>query len=481
MPRRRLSPAGRRRLFLAVALPITVAQAFITNPDVQTVLLLALLVTAAGLAYSAWRGHWSRRSPWTWMAIGLALWVLGTLVSSLEELVFHVPSDQYPTWSDIPWLMVYPFIFVGASKLVAARGTRMDFLGVLDFLLVFLAGVSFPGVLLIHHVLSTHRDSFTPLGTFTMLLYPVFDLGLVALLAWIVSARSVASPVMRWLGLAILLELIADTTYVWVGPLVDQPRWQATCYLGAVVAMTMGALHIPTRLPRQFSAERTHRRIDGRWAVIAAVAGMLPLIGLAVGLARREPVPTFLSAAGLLICACITAARLLDAVTQSELRASTLNRLAYTDELTRLPNRRGILEQLTEVMASSTRPVAVSIIDLDHFKIFNDTYGHHGGDELLSAGAAVWKTVLGESGTIGRLGGEEFLVILPGSTNDQAQLILSRMRRETPMGQTFSAGCTELAPGGVLEEQAEVLRRADAALYRAKDSGRARTAIAPAA
>jgi diguanylate cyclase (GGDEF)-like protein/PAS domain S-box-containing protein len=146
--------------------------------------------------------------------------------------------------------------------------------------------------------------------------------------------------------------------------------------------------------------------------------------------------------------------------------------MARHDSLTGLPNRRALEEQLPQEMARARRslsPLSVAILDIDHFKIYNDTHGHLAGDEVLRACAKAWDSALRGEDTIVRFGGEEFLVLLPDTEPEQAAEIVERLRARTPMGQTCSAG---LALWDCTESIDDLLRRADEALYLAKASGR---------
>ncbi len=154
--------------------------------------------------------------------------------------------------------------------------------------------------------------------------------------------------------------------------------------------------------------------------------------------------------------------------------------MARRDDLTGLPNRRALQEQMPREMARARRqrsPLCVAIVDIDHFKDFNDTHGHLAGDEVLQACAAAWDEVLRGEDTIVRFGGEEFLVLLPDTDPEQAAEIVERLRATTPMGQTCSAG---LACWDFVETIDELLGRADQALYLAKASGRDQIAESPA-
>lgn len=155
--------------------------------------------------------------------------------------------------------------------------------------------------------------------------------------------------------------------------------------------------------------------------------------------------------------------------------------MATHDSLTGLPNRRALEEQLPREMARARRagsPLCVAIIDIDHFKEYNDSHGHLAGDEVLRACARAWDESLRGEDTIVRFGGEEFLVLLPETPAEQAAEIVERLRMTTPMGQTCSAGLAVWDHGESIDD---LLGRADKALYLAKASGRNQLAEAPLA
>jgi len=164
-------------------------------------------------------------------------------------------------------------------------------------------------------------------------------------------------------------------------------------------------------------------------------------------------------------------------------RGRHLRRLAMTDELTGMPNRRSILEGLAREVAAlrDGRALAVVAFDVDHFKRINDVHGHHGGDRVLRAIAGIIGQALPPSARLGRMGGEEFLIVLPGCGADTAFALAERLRARVADARfdgfsadervTISLGVSEGAPGDDVEA---LLRRADAALYRAKSDGRDR-------
>lgn len=154
--------------------------------------------------------------------------------------------------------------------------------------------------------------------------------------------------------------------------------------------------------------------------------------------------------------------------------------LARTDELTGLPNRRAIGEDLAREMERAKRqrtPLCVGLVDLDLFKRFNDAHGHAAGDALLAEAATAWRESLrAGSDSLGRYGGEEFLVVLPAAPDD-AFATVERLRGLTPHDQTASAG---IASWDGTESALNLVARADVALYAAKARGRDRSVLAPA-
>ncbi|RVT98001.1 diguanylate cyclase [Rhodovarius crocodyli] len=155
-------------------------------------------------------------------------------------------------------------------------------------------------------------------------------------------------------------------------------------------------------------------------------------------------------------------------------------RASQTDELTGVANRRHIMS-LLEDMARERQEGCVAVMDIDHFKAINDTHGHPGGDTVLVDFASRVLGGVRRSDSFGRIGGEEFLLVMPGLCPDTAREILERVQRDIhaarPLPEVpgfrygFSCGVTAIGPG---ESAAEVFARADRACYLAKQQGRDR-------
>ena len=170
--------------------------------------------------------------------------------------------------------------------------------------------------------------------------------------------------------------------------------------------------------------------------------------------------------------------------------ASALERLeviASRDELTQLVNRRQMMQLLSaEEKCSANRLLmtAVALIDIDHFKLINDRYGHEAGDEALRCFSRRVSDTLRAKDTIARWGGEEFLLMMPSTGSTVAVSVLERVRESVcaspidvggvRVDVTFSAGIAMLRPEDVFED---AIRRADQAMFEAKNSGRNRIRI----
>jgi two-component system cell cycle response regulator len=175
--------------------------------------------------------------------------------------------------------------------------------------------------------------------------------------------------------------------------------------------------------------------------------------------------------------------KLLD--TQAELR-----RQALTDPLTHIMNRRAVFGRLTEEIARAPRqglPLSIGVMDIDHFKAINDRFGHAGGDAVLQAVVERGLNALRAYDAIGRIGGEEFLLVMPGVGPRDTEIVLERLRRavaEKPVSAQGQEVTVTVSIGGAVcqgESMDELLNLADDALYKAKNQGRNKVVLADSA
>ncbi len=157
-----------------------------------------------------------------------------------------------------------------------------------------------------------------------------------------------------------------------------------------------------------------------------------------------------------------------------------LEKMAITDDLTQIFNRRHIISRLNDEIKRSERHrgnLSVVMIDVDRFKLINDTYGHQTGDKVLKQIADTMKKSLRETDILGRYGGEEFLAVLPETDLNNAFHAAEKMRKkicdlqweEAGLHVTISCGIAEFK---IKEKDFELLKRADDLLYKAKAEGR---------
>lgn len=245
---------------------------------------------------------------------------------------------------------------------------------------------------------------------------------------------------------------------------------------------------------------------------LVAVAAIIYLQGPQMRMTTDTPVGQLLAVAvmvgGVFRCSLLVTYfrgmqyRLRRAHDQLSKALAQIETLARSDELTGVANRRGVMERLHQAQQAAQRQgtsLCVALLDIDHFKQINDRYGHDGGDRVLRTFGQLLAAQVRATDCAGRYGGEEFLLVLPDTTPEQALVLLERIRQHTvaqPWAQLVQAGlgvsCTVGLSAYRPGEPAEaVISRADAAMYAGKAAGRNRVvwegapaqapALAPAA
>jgi diguanylate cyclase (GGDEF)-like protein len=208
---------------------------------------------------------------------------------------------------------------------------------------------------------------------------------------------------------------------------------------------------------------------------IAALTG--PAV-LAVQALNGEVTDAFAIAGSSTVLFLLVVTRLAGLIRHIDAQSRQLRELARTDTLTGLSNRRDWTTHLPLAAEQARRrgePLSIAMIDLDHFKRFNDEFGHPAGDRLLKSAASAWLEQVRATDKLARYGGEEFILLFAGTGLADATVLVDRLRPVTPLGQTFSAGVAEWNGS---ETSDELIARADRALYAAKRTGRNRTEAA---
>lgn len=240
-------------------------------------------------------------------------------------------------------------------------------------------------------------------------------------------------------------------------------------YLGSVALLRDGAA--PTAgygplvlLPVVWASLRGGRREF--LASLAGVAGVYLVPALIVG-PPRYPLGSWRAGLLFVVISAVIGLAVRRLVKRVEQLLERLGDLARTDDLTGLPNRRAWQELLgreSTLARRSGNPLSVALLDLDHFKQYNDTHGHLAGDRLLVSATAAWRSALRETDVLARWGGDEFVLLLPNCNLQQTEALLARMRQTCSVA-PFSAGVAE-SNGDRLPET--LLAAADEELYRTK-------------
>jgi diguanylate cyclase (GGDEF)-like protein len=195
-----------------------------------------------------------------------------------------------------------------------------------------------------------------------------------------------------------------------------------------------------------------------------------------LSLAHRQTHAAWL-AAGSIVVVGLVVVRIWDLLQQVRSQAVQLAALARTDPLTGIANRRTWDHEISRACAQAREDgglLYVALLDMDHFKHYNDTHGHSAGDDLLRQASRAWAEAVPPPGFLARWGGEEFAVALPTTSPEAALAQLDGLRAIMPQGQTCSVG---VARWDRAETPAALLRRADQALYEAKAGGRNRMVL----
>jgi len=409
-------------------------------------------------------------------AVWWSLWVYVLLTASgdivYDVYLYHWDMEPFPSAADGLYFASYLALIAALVILVRRRQSGYNRETWIDTAVMTLAAACLVATVVVVPILN---DSATnDLSTIMAVAYPLLDVVALSVMIRLLIDVERMNLALTLVTAAIALTLTADLVFqslVAQGVVESAPSWVDVLYLAsnlliAAAATARGAGRI-TRRSR--STHRTKARLIGL-AVAALTAPTLLAYSVwsEVGSGAR-----LLAVASIAVILLILWGSLL-LISMVEQQSALLADLARRDGLTGLPNRRTwdfALDRAATRSAERGIPLSVAMLDLDHFKAFNDRLGHPEGDSLLIACARAWAACLAPPALLARYGGEEFAVLLPGCRLDDARPALERLREATPGGQTVSIGCAERAPG---EPITQTLQRADQALYTAKSSGRDR-------
>jgi diguanylate cyclase len=410
----------------------------------------------------------SKRTPWVVFAIGLSLYAMGNVLWTMW--LEHVPRPPIPSVCDALWLSLYPLSYIGIAGLAGVRRRALPAGVWLDGIVAGLGIAALGAAAVFPAVLASAKGR--PIAVATELAYPVGDLLLAALVVGVLALRDWRVDRM-WalLGGGFIVLAVADCMYaLQVAGGTDSTNSSTNFfYMTGVLLLALAAWQRET----ETGSPAVHR-----WSVLLMPAAFT--LG-ALGLLAYGQVDHLHPLAYTLALLTLLAAVVRTGLTFRDVRAlAETRRQARIDELTSLANRRQLLHSVEQAITASRQTgdgVALLMIDLDHFKEINDTLGHPAGDRLLSQIGPRLRTALRRGDTVGRLGGDEFCVVLtPG--DDVAALVIAEKIRAA-IEEPFPVEGLDLrvsASIGIAHFPAnaananELLKRADVAMYQAKTS-----------
>jgi diguanylate cyclase (GGDEF)-like protein len=417
----------------------------------------------------------ARRRIWWALAAGQGLFLAGDLLWTLYEDVLGI--EPYPSMADLAYLLSYPALALGMMWLVRGRRRGRDRAAFLDAAILTTGFTVVGAVFFVEPAAATGGS--TTLEQLVAAAYPAADLLVLAVLFRMLTSGTVRNVSLWALVSGIAGLLFVDLSYVVsvVGG-AAYPAWIDNGYLLSYVLIGFAAVHPSAHALSEPAPERPERITAVRLVVLGAALMLAPATEQVSHLLYPDRrTGAWVVLVGGALCAVFVMLRMWDLVTALQRKAVQLAALARKDPLTGVANRRTWDHELSRACAFAREqgtPLSVAVLDMDHFKRFNDAHGHVLGDLVLKETAALWASILHRRGFVARYGGEEFAVLLPNTRAADAEGVLDRMRRTMSHDQTCSIG---LAEWDGVESPADLFARADEALYHAKHEGRDRIAV----
>jgi diguanylate cyclase (GGDEF)-like protein len=433
-----------------------------------------------------------RPKAWVALAVSQAMWVLADLVGVMQEVL--APTEAFPTVADIFYLAGYPALGLSLFLLTRGRRPRRDLEGLLDSSTVAAGLYLLCWVLLARPTLAHAHESW--LSAVVGAAYPLLDITIIAMLVALVITPGARTTALRLLVASVALVITADTAATALGRLsLGSTDPIDFIWMLSYVVIGAAALH-PSMYTLSVPSPAGEVRVGRRRRIATALAVMVAPGTLAVQHAFDLPMDLWAVVVASVVMFLLVVARMNVAMKQiiaaNENRDRAQRELAHQaahDPLTGLPNRAQALQLIGGSLSRAQRSgamIGLLFVDLDGFKLVNDTYGHRAGDDVLCVVARRMQQVVRAGDVVARLGGDEFVVLLEPVVDEQsAAAVGGRLIAEVSRPITLPAGHVVRvgASVGVAISQDATTRadllliEADTAAYRAKNLGRGRTEV----
>jgi diguanylate cyclase (GGDEF)-like protein len=479
---RPLMRVGRRAVDQAGAATLTAVLAMLVGYG-----LWQLFPLNSAAAVCAWRVSLRRDlgqptcRAWRLLSVALWLFLLGDGLQLIYENVLH--ERAYPTWADAAYLAFYVVAFAGLRSFPSPRRTRSERLRLLlDMGTVFVGGATFIWYVALGPAIALAGPfDLADLVTFA---YPVGDLlllfGVLSLL-WRGAPRSSLAS-LRIFATGLIMFIAADVTYDYItvhstylgGDPVDS-LW----YVALAIMWIAASCQLRAEPQEHFATPPRDAAARPSVLPYLAIAGSYLLL-MVVGLENVAFNPLGAVLLGALVLTVLVSLRQFAALRDNGRLASRYQELASMDEMTGLYNRRHFMDLADGAFAHAQRlgqPLVALMIDVDHFKQINDLYGHATGDQVLADLARSCREQVRPDDIAGRYGGDEFIIMIPGTTSLRAAQLAARLTGPSArvtssdgmlVSFTVSVGVAESVGSGDLPG---LLARADLAMYEAKRAG----------
>jgi diguanylate cyclase (GGDEF)-like protein len=430
-------------------------------------------------------------SPWPWylMAAGQACFVVGDV---LWEWYAMIGEEPFPSVADVFYIAGYPLLTVGLSAGIRRRIGGGDRSGLLDAA-ILTTGLSLISWVFLIAPMAAAADP-DPLGFAVSLAYPVGDLLLIGVAMGLATAPGARVPSFWLICASLGALLVADQVYVF-------QNLQGTYVDGGLLDLFWIASYL---LWGAAALHPSMARVDEPHPVAVALLGPVRLAFLGAAMLAGPALMTLgrddvgmqllviaVATAVLSLLVLVRLAGLVGALVRDVERRRTLeDQLTYQafhDPLTGISNRRRFVDSVVDAVASRREPgrITVMFVDLDDFKMVNDSLGHAAGDELLRVVADRIRASVRATDLVGRLGGDEFGVLLEGGSDlDRARAVADRLLDDIRSPVSIAglsvnvSGSIGIAVDHSLSTTADdLLRDADIAMYRAKAGGKDRVLV----